>query len=76
MLTEVSSLQEVKDIVFTLDEESAAGSDGFTGKFFTFAWEVVAMDVFRAVLSFFCGDELPRSVTTTTIVLLPKVENP
>ncbi|XP_071924868.1 uncharacterized protein [Coffea arabica] len=48
-LTEISQLEEVKDIVFVLDEESAAGPDGFTGKFFTFAWEVVAMDVYRAV---------------------------
>ena len=75
-LTEISQLEEVKDIVFALDEESAAGPDGFTGKFFTFAWEVVAMDVYQAVVSFFCGAEIPRNFTATSIVLLPKVEHP
>ena len=59
-----------------MDGESAAGPDGFTGKFFTFAWDVVAEDVYKAVLSFFCGVELPRSITATTIVLIPKVPCP
>ncbi|XP_027152134.1 uncharacterized protein LOC113752202 [Coffea eugenioides] len=75
-LTDIPSLTEVKDIVFAMDGESTAGPDGFTGKFFTFAWEVVALDIYRAVISFFCGAELPRSITATSIVLLPKVENP
>ncbi|XP_027156573.1 uncharacterized protein LOC113757588 [Coffea eugenioides] len=76
ILTEIPRLEEVKDIVFALDEESTAGPDGFTGKFFTFAWEVVAMDVYQAVVSFFCGAEIPRNFMATSIVLLPKVEHP
>ena len=37
---------------------------------------MVTEDVHRAIVSFFCGAMLPRSVTTTTIVLLPKVQCP
>ena len=59
-----------------MNGESAVGLDGFTGKFFTFAWDVVTEDVYKAVLSFFCGAELPRSITATTIVLIPKVPCP
>ena len=70
------SLEEVKRVIFEMDGDSAAGPDGFSGKFFTTAWEVVAHDVYRAVLSFFCGAELPRFITATSIVLLPKVMNP
>ena len=62
--------------MFALDKTSAASPDRFTGKFFTFTWEVIAMDVYQAVVSFFRGAELPRSITATSIVLLPKVENP
>ena len=40
------------------------------------AWEVVAHDVYRAILSFFCGAEVPRFIMATSIVLLPKVMNP
>ncbi|XP_071927080.1 uncharacterized protein [Coffea arabica] len=36
-LTNVPSLTEVKNIIFVMDGESAAGPDGFTAKFFTFA---------------------------------------
>ena len=73
ILTEIPRLEEVKDIVFALDEESTAGPEGFTGKVVTFAWEVVAMDVYQAGVSFCCGAEIPRNFTATSIVLLPKV---
>ena len=52
------------------------GESGFMSKFFTFAWDIIANDVHRAVVSFFCGPELPRFITSTSIVLLPKVPNP
>ncbi|XP_027183870.1 uncharacterized protein LOC113782162 [Coffea eugenioides] len=68
-LTEILSMDEVKEVLFSMDGDSGAGPDGFTGKFFTAAWEVVAEDVHRAIESFFCGAELPA----TAIVLLPKV---
>ncbi|XP_071928129.1 uncharacterized protein [Coffea arabica] len=75
-LEEVPSLEEVKAVIFDMDGDSAAGPDGFTGKFFMTAWEMVAHDVYKAIVSFFCGAELPRFITATSIVLLPKVMNP
>ena len=75
-LMEPPTMDEVKKAVFSMDGESLAGSDGFTGRFFTFAWEVVAEDVHRTILSFFAGAELPRSITATSIVLIPKVPAP
>ena len=54
-LEEVPSIEEVHRVLRSMDEESAAGPDGFTGKFFTFAWQVIAQDVYKAVLSFFVG---------------------
>nr|XP_027124272.1 uncharacterized protein LOC113740964 [Coffea arabica] len=76
MLAKVPDMEEVRLWVFAMDRESAAGPDGFTGRFFTFAWDVIAPDVHRAVVSFFCGSELPRFITSTSIALLPKVVNP
>ena len=57
-LEEAPSLDEVKSVIFSIDGDSTAGPDGFTGKFFTFAWEVIGLDVYQVILSFFCGVEL------------------
>ncbi|XP_071926511.1 uncharacterized protein [Coffea arabica] len=76
ILEEVPTLEEVRRVVFAIDGESAAGPDGFTGKFFTFAWDIIAQDVHKAIVSFFCGAKLPRFITSTSIVLIPKDLNP
>ncbi|XP_027156449.1 uncharacterized protein LOC113757288 [Coffea eugenioides] len=76
LLAAVSNIEEVRRLVCTMDEDSAAGLDGFTGKFFSFAWDVIAQDVHRAIASFFCRSELSRFITSTSIVLLPKVLSP
>nr|XP_027090405.1 uncharacterized protein LOC113711437 [Coffea arabica] len=76
MLEEVPSKEEVKSVVFAMDGESAAGPDGFSGKFFTCAWDIVAEDVHAAVVCFFCGEVLPRSIFSTSIVLISKVQPP
>ncbi|XP_071912299.1 uncharacterized protein [Coffea arabica] len=59
-----------------MDGDNAAGPDSFTSKFFTFSWDIIATDVYIAVVSFFCRAELPRFITSTSIVLVPKVPNP
>ena len=59
-----------------MDGNRTAGPDGFTIKFFTFAWKVIAQDVYMAIVSFLCGVELSRFVTATSIVLIPNVMNP
>ena len=69
-------MEEVRKVIFEMDGDSAVGPDGFTGKFFVVAWEVVAQDVYKAILSFFCGVELPRFVMATSIVLRPKILHP
>ncbi|XP_071914116.1 uncharacterized protein [Coffea arabica] len=75
-LEDIPSMEEVKQAVYAMDGDSAVGPDGFTGKFFTFAWDIIAKDVYNAVVSFFCGAELPRFIISTSIVLIPKIPNP
>nr|XP_027120658.1 uncharacterized protein LOC113737662 [Coffea arabica] len=76
MLDEIPYKEEVKSVIFAMDGGSAAGPDGFSGKFFACAWDIVAEDVHAAVVSFFCGEVLPRSISSTSIVLIPKVQSP
>mgnify|MGYP004726750381 CR=1 FL=1 len=33
-------------------------------------------DIYEAIVSFFCGHELPKSIISTLIVLIPKVNAP
>ncbi|XP_060182106.1 uncharacterized protein LOC132611743 [Lycium barbarum] len=64
--------EEIKEVVFGLNANSAGGPDGYTGKFFQAAWDIIAKDIVNMVHSFFCGHELPRYITCTNLVLLPK----
>lgn len=38
-------MEDVRRVVSNMDGDSAAGPDGYTGKFFTFAWDIVAQDL-------------------------------
>lgn len=72
-LEDLPSMDEVRAIVFSMDRNSVAGLDGFMGKFFIIAWEIVAEDVHKVVLGFFGGYKVPRSVTATWVILIPEI---
>ncbi|XP_059292365.1 uncharacterized protein LOC132045804 [Lycium ferocissimum] len=59
-------------IIFKLKGESAGGPDDFTGLFCQHCWSIIEEDVTNMVKSFFCGAELPRFITHTNLVMLPK----
>lgn len=52
MIREVSS-NEIKAAMFSIGSKKALGPDGYNVSFFKANWEVVGMDVVRAVKSFF-----------------------
>ncbi|XP_059310123.1 uncharacterized protein LOC132061298 [Lycium ferocissimum] len=62
------------EAVFNLNGTSASGSDGFSGKFYQSCWDIIRVDVYRMVVEFFKGQTLPKSITHTNLVLLPKKE--
>ncbi|XP_062014240.1 uncharacterized protein LOC133730715 [Rosa rugosa] len=49
---------DVKNVVFSMNADSAPGPDGYSGHFFQACWDVVGLDVVRAVRSFFQSDRL------------------
>ncbi|XP_049370570.1 uncharacterized protein LOC125835476 [Solanum verrucosum] len=66
--------KEIKEVVFALNGDSASGPDGFSGQFFQSCWDTVKWDIVNMVRAFFCGQELPRFITHTNLVFIPKKE--
>lgn len=64
----------MKEAVFQLSGDSVAGPDGFSGLFFQKCWKIIRDDVTLVVRAFFYGHELPKYVTHTNLVLIPKKE--
>ncbi|XP_060210552.1 uncharacterized protein LOC132637489 [Lycium barbarum] len=74
-LVSMLTLEEVKKAVFELSADSAGGPDGMIGIFYQVCWDIVGADVYNLVKEFFDGQTLPKSVTHTNLVLLPKKNN-
>lgn len=60
--------------MFGLNGDTASGPDGFTGKFYQTCWEILKDDITAMVRAFFVGQDLPRWVTHTNLILIPKKE--
>ncbi|GAA0172512.1 hypothetical protein LIER_26323 [Lithospermum erythrorhizon] len=70
------TMQEVRDVVFSMDKHSMAGSDGFNRVFYQSFWDIVGVEVFNAVRYFMEGATLPRGLTSTVLTLLAKCDGP
>lgn len=79
VMTKLPSIEEVKKVVFTLNGDSlngdsVSGHDGFTGRFFKKCWDIIGEYFTRLVKAFFCGQEFPKFITHTNLVLIPNKE--
>ncbi|XP_049378369.1 uncharacterized protein LOC125843198 [Solanum stenotomum] len=70
------TLEELRQVMFTMNTNSAAGPDGIGGKFYQACWSIIKEDFLAAVQSFFCGNNMPKFMTHACLVLLPKNEQP
>jgi hypothetical protein len=75
-LTAPFTAEEVRSALFMMGANKAPGPDGMTAGFFQYHWESVGQGVTSAVLHFLNGGEMPESVNSTTLVLIPKVKHP
>lgn len=75
LLCKTPELEEVKKAVFSLNSDSSCGPDGLTERFYQCCWDIVGNDILTMVHDFFQGNSLPKSITHTNLVLLPKKEN-
>ncbi|GJV55861.1 RNA-directed DNA polymerase, eukaryota, reverse transcriptase zinc-binding domain protein [Tanacetum coccineum] len=75
MIRKVSK-DEIKEAMFSIDDNKAPGPDGFTAKFFKKAWFCIGEDVCNAVEEFFLNGKLLGELNDTLITLVPKVSTP
>ncbi|KAL0301641.1 UNVERIFIED_CONTAM: LINE-1 retrotransposable element O protein [Sesamum radiatum] len=76
MLCVLPTKDEIKQAIFDMCPDSAAGPDGFSALFYQVTWDIIAQDVTAAVQDLFCCTPLPKSFKATSIALIPKVPNP
>ncbi|KAF3774613.1 Transposon TX1 uncharacterized protein [Nymphaea thermarum] len=69
-----ATLDEVKRVVFSMDENSAPGPDGFPASFYQQHWSVVGHDLLQVINSFLSTGRLVKKVNRNYIALIPKKE--
>ncbi|XP_015160445.1 uncharacterized protein [Solanum tuberosum] len=68
--------EELQQVVFSMNPNSAPGPDGFCVKFFQSCWGIIKEDILNAVHAFFCGSFMPKFISHASLVLLRKVDHP
>ncbi|XP_071925525.1 uncharacterized protein [Coffea arabica] len=71
-LQQLPSLQELKEVVFSMSKDSVPGSDGFGAGFYQACWSIIQNELLEAVQEFFKGVPQPRGLSSALIVLVPK----
>ncbi|KAJ9536708.1 LOW QUALITY PROTEIN: hypothetical protein OSB04_un000093 [Centaurea solstitialis] len=67
--------EEVKLAMFSIGDDKAPGSDGYTSHFFRKTWHIVGPEVELAVQDFFYRGRLLRELNHTSVCLIPKSSN-
>lgn len=75
-LKAIFSMEDIKDVVFSLGATKAPGPNGFNGMFYQRNWDVIKDDICLAICGFFEDGRLPLDINETLVTLVPKVHMP
>lgn len=76
MITCTPETHEIDEAVIGLSAESSPGQDGYTGYLNIKCWDTIKDDLREVVQGFFKGDHLHKGISTTLLVLIPKIVDP
>ncbi|GKD05695.1 RNA-directed DNA polymerase, eukaryota [Tanacetum coccineum] len=74
-LDEMASGEEIKSAVWECEVYKSPGPDGFTFEFIRKFWDLIGVDVIKAVKEFFTAGLFPRGCNPSFIALIPKCLN-
>lgn len=74
-LIRIPLVGEIKEAIFSIHEDKAPGSDGFSASFYHTNWDNIGAEIVKEVQGFFETDSLPDSINDTHIRLIPKVNS-
>ena len=72
----IPTLEEIKGVLFQMQDLKALGPDGFPTLFYKQLWPTMGNDVVKAITSFFTMGSMSKEVNSSLIVLIPKLCNP
>lgn len=75
-LTSIPDMDELKNVVFSMNHNSTAGPDGMNGYFFQKFWHIINTDLIGVIQAFFSGQMIPKLFSRSCIVLITEVNNP
>lgn len=75
-LAEPPSLEEIKEILFRMGPDKAAGPDGITARLLQRYWHIFQEDVTQAIRETFTTARPPQEWLKSQIILIPKKEEP
>lgn len=76
MLLAPFSAVEVKDALFDMHSDKSPGPDGMNPAFYQKIWNIVGEDVVQACLNFINSCSFPVGLNDTSIILIPKKQQP
>ncbi|GKA71110.1 SPX and EXS domain-containing protein [Tanacetum coccineum] len=65
--------KEVRDAIFSMGDNKAPGPDGYSAAFFKEVWDIITVDVIKAIKEFFTNEVLLKELNHTIIALIPKL---
>ncbi|XP_057822585.1 uncharacterized protein LOC131034979 [Cryptomeria japonica] len=76
MLMAPFSIQEVKEVIFSMPSDKAPGIDGFIALFLKKYWPFLGEDPHLVLEEARCNRSILKELNTTLIAIIPRLENP